>query len=320
MVRLAVIGSGKMGKTHLDNYKYIDKAKVVALIGNSDNTKELAANRDLKRYDNLDIAFSNEEIDIVDITTPTFTHYDIAKKAILHNKSVICEKPFTLDVYKAKELFFLAKERNCFIYVAQVVRYMKETQLLKQIVDDKRFGRVLDAEFNRLSSYPTWIQNDWLKDRDKSGLLPYDLHIHDLDLIISIFKEPKSYEIYDGGRDNIGYSEFYRFTYKYDDFQITSQASWYNASYPFTNNWRVVFENAVLVFDGNTLKAYPRDKEIINYNNKDNVKIHTAFNNKPSGYFYNQLTDFITSFEEKRESNIVKNDEVIKVLSLLNSI
>ncbi len=315
MVRLAVIGSGKMGKTHLDNYKYIDKVKVVALIGYSDNTKEVASNRDLKRYDNLDIAFDNEDIDIVDITTPTFTHYELAKKAILNNKSVICEKPLTLDVEKAKELFLLAKEKNCFIYVAQVVRYMKETQLLKQIVDDNRYGRVLDADFNRLSSYPTWIKNDWLKDKDKSGVLPFDLHIHDLDLIINIFKEPNSFEMYEGGRGNINYSEFYRFTYKYNDFQITAQASWYNASLPFTNNWRVVFENAVLVFDGKTLKAYPRNKDVVEYNLKYDLPFISDEIDSP---FYNQLTDFIISYEEKRDSKIVNNDEIIRVLTLLN--
>ena len=317
MVKIVVVGAGGMSNVHLDNYNYIKNAQVVALVGKSEIDKSVAKKRNLKFYESLDDAIKSESFDIVDVTTPTFTHYDLVKKALLNSKSVICEKPFTLKPDRAQELFDLAKEQNCFVYVGQVVRFAKETQKLKEAVEDLRFGKVLDAQFNRLSSYPSWIQNDWLKDKSKSGLVPFDLHIHDLDLIISIFGNPKDYQLYKNGRENIGYSEFYRFTYFYDSFQILSQASWYNSTMPFTNNWRVVFENAVMVFDGNSLKAYPKDGDIIEYDISDEVVVPTSTNLPPTGWFYNELSNFVNNFENNKPSDIVINEQVLSVLNLL---
>lgn len=318
MVKIAIVGAGGMAKVHLDNYKYIKKAKVVALVGKTKKDQEEAEKRNLKFYEDLETLLEKEPIDIIDITTPTFTHYPLVKKALERKKTVICEKPFTLKEERAEELFTLAKTNKSFIYIGQVVRFAKESQILKKIVEDKRYGKVLDAEFNRLSSYPFWVQNDWFKDKNKSGLVPFDLHIHDLDLIISIFGEPKDYRVYKSGRENIDYSEFYRFTYIYDKFQITAQASWYNSSMPFLNNWRVVFETAVLIFDGKTLKAYPKGEKEIEYDIKDEVVVPTSTNLPPTGWFYNELTNFIESYEKKKNSDIVDNREVLKVLKLLN--
>lgn len=320
MVKVVVIGAGGMAKVHLSNYEYIDNAEVIALVGSTDSDRAVAESKNLKFYDNLMNLLEIEDFDIVDITTPTFTHYEIAKIALENNKSVICEKPFTLKVEDAKYLFDLASLKGCFIYVGQVVRFAKESKILKEIVEDQRFGKVLDGEFNRLSSFPFWNKNGWFKDRNKSGLVPFDLHIHDLDLIIDVFGKPRNYEVYGSGRKEIEYSEFYRFTYDFGDFKITSQASWYNSSMPFSNNWRVVFENAVLIFDGSTLVAYPPDKEKIVYDIKDEVIVPTSINLPPTGWFYNELSDFVNSYENKRNSLIVKNDQIISVLEILNTI
>ena len=319
MVKVVVVGTGGMANVHLDNYAYIKNAKVVGVVTHSKIGEETANLRKIDFYTSLDDVFSSVDFDLIDICTPTFTHYEIAKKALLQNKSVICEKPFTLKLDNAKELFELAKQRSCFIYIAQVVRFAKESKILKRVVEEGPFGKVLDAEFLRLSSYPFWIKSDWLKDKNKSGQVAFDLHIHDLDLIVSIFGEPKDYNIYKNGRENIGYSEFYRFTYKYDKFQIVAQASWYNSKIPFNNSWRVVFETAVMIFDGKELIAYPANKEKIVYDIKDEILIPTAINLPPTGWFYNELSDFINSFENKKNSNVVLNEEVLSVLKILNS-
>lgn len=56
-------------------------------------------------------------------------------------------------------------------------------------------GKPLDACFERLSACPGWAKDGWLFDVNKSGLLPYDLHIHDLDVIVSVFGKPESFSV-----------------------------------------------------------------------------------------------------------------------------
>ena len=48
------------------------------------------------------------------------------------------------------------------------------------------YGRMLDAQFLRLSACPRWSKSGWLFRREQSGHIPFDLHIHDLDLILSL--------------------------------------------------------------------------------------------------------------------------------------
>ena len=78
------------------------------------------------------------------------------------------------------------------LYVAQVLQFTREVETLHQVMEDERYGKPLDACFERLSARPGWVQGSWLFQKEKSGLLPFDLHIHDLDMMVSIFGEPRS--------------------------------------------------------------------------------------------------------------------------------
>lgn len=80
------------------------------------------------------------------------------------------------------------------LYVAQVLQFTREVETLHQVMEDGRYGKPLDACFERLSARPGWVQGSWLFQKEKSGLLPFDLHIHDLDMMVSIFGEPRSME------------------------------------------------------------------------------------------------------------------------------
>lgn len=78
------------------------------------------------------------------------------------------------------------------LYVAQVLQFTREVEQLHRIVDERLYGEPLDACFERLSQRPAWSKGNWLFDREKSGLLPFDLHVHDLDVMVSVFGKPDS--------------------------------------------------------------------------------------------------------------------------------
>ena len=91
-------------------------------------------------------------------------------------------------------MFALAEEKGVNLYVAQVLQFTREVEVLRKLVREGTYGRPLDAVFQRLSARPEWAQGGWLFDKSKSGLVPFDLHIHDLDVIVSLFGVPDQAE------------------------------------------------------------------------------------------------------------------------------
>mgnify|MGYP002231475856 CR=1 FL=1 len=79
----------------------------------------------------------------------------------------------------------------------------------------------------------------WLFDKSKSGLVPFDLHIHDLDVIVSLFGVPDRAECRPCGGPAMDSPELYRWEYRCGGVNVMAEAGWLNASVPFTAVWRV---------------------------------------------------------------------------------
>ena len=157
-----------------------------------------------------------EGLELIDICTPTYLHYEQVKEA-LEWCSVICEKPLAFTAREAKDLFETAKRRGHHLYVAQVLRFFPEYQVLRKRVLDGSCGRMLDGSFWRLSVRPAWTSGGWMMDRKKSGLVPYDLHIHDLDFAVSLFGMPRSRQFTAARSRDDTMDQQYRFYYEFLD-------------------------------------------------------------------------------------------------------
>lgn len=319
MLKIGIVGTGGMGTVHYSNYQHIDKVKVVAFVGKSEKSKEKGRQLDLPVYESIDLMCKNEDIDIVDICTPTYLHYDHVKSALNNSKHVICEKPLTLSLDKAKDLYDLAKTKQRHLYVAQVVQFTKSSDVLREIVSDNRFGKPLDAVFERLSAKPNWSNDSWMFDKSKAGLIPYDLHIHDLDLITSLFGKPKNIKV-QKSQGILNFPEHYRFLYEYKDLNVVGEAAWFNAQIPFTARWRVYFEKALLVFDGSSLIAYLSDDDPVEFDISEKEKIETGINVPPTEMYLIQLRHFVDCVRKNIASPIVTKAQVLETLSILEAI
>ena len=78
--------------------------ELVAVCDNNEKRLERVADKFKirKRYSNLTDMLQSNEFDIIDITTPGFTHYNLAKEALRSNVHVLVEKPVTLDTSEAE--------------------------------------------------------------------------------------------------------------------------------------------------------------------------------------------------------------------------
>lgn len=320
MMRIGIVGAGGMGTVHRSNYQQIDGCRVAAVVGKSAQDRERAAQWGLPHYGSVGEMAAREEIDLVDVCTPTFLHKQHVMESLALGKNTIVEKPIALCRRDAEEMFDLAERKGAQLYVAQVLQFTKETETLRDLVKSGEYGKALDASFERLTACPRWAKDGWLFDRKKSGLIPFDLHIHDLDIIVSLFGKPDAVSFTCCGGPGKGFPEQYRFCYRFGALNVAAEAAWFNAEIPFTARWRVYFENAVVISDGARVTAYQFDREPRIFDTEDRVKIPTGINVPPTGWYFSELSHFTRCARRGVPSDRVSRKQVLTVLEILEAI
>lgn len=171
MLKMGLIGLGRMGKYHLNLYETIRDIELTAL---SDVNEEVL-NSTLE-YNNVAASTDYREIldkvDAVTVAAPTKYHYEIVKECLLADKHVLVEKPITTNIEEAQELFEIAMERGLTLHIGHVERFNGAVQELKKIVRNPFL-----IESRRVGPYDERVKND-------SIIL--DLMIHDIDIILNI--------------------------------------------------------------------------------------------------------------------------------------
>jgi predicted dehydrogenase len=134
-----------------------------------------------KRYSNLSDMLQSNEFDIIDITTPGFTHYNLAKEALKSNVHVLVEKPVTLDTSEAEDLMLESDNRNLKLGVCQAFRYSEpviEFQNVRRNGGIGHIDRIITIQHgSSIFALPSWFWDENLS----RGIL-YELAIHAIDL------------------------------------------------------------------------------------------------------------------------------------------
>ena len=164
---------GHLGKFHLNNWKEIDGIEIKGFYDPSDvNAAEVISNYEVKRFNDPDDLI--DVCDIIDIVTPTISHYELCKKAVLKSKHVFVEKPLAHSISEAKEIVKLVKEANIKLQVGHVERFNPALLAAREYDLAPMF-----IEVHRLSQFNP-------RGTDVSVIL--DLMIHDIDIILSLVK------------------------------------------------------------------------------------------------------------------------------------
>ena len=177
-VRVAVLGTGSLGKEHARIYSELAAAGLVEFAGifdtNADTARRVAGKHKARIFNSVAEAAANA--DALNIVTPTITHFELAKTLLAQGKHVLVEKPMTDDTAQAAELIQLAQRKNCVLQVGHVERFNPVFNYLETVATEPRF-----IETHRLSPYPA-------RSTDIGVVL--DLMIHDLDVVLAFVKSP----------------------------------------------------------------------------------------------------------------------------------
>jgi len=183
-MKVALVGTGTIAeKNHLPILFSIPDVHVVAVCDNNEKRLSRVADKfKIKsKYTNIDEMLKSSDADIVDITTPGYTHYEIAKKALLSDMNVLVEKPATLKATEAKNLEVESNKRNLILGVCQAYRYSEPVIQFQKIRERGGIGaidRIITIQHgSTIFGMPPWFWNE-----DLSGGILFELGIHAVDL------------------------------------------------------------------------------------------------------------------------------------------
>ena len=175
MYKIGVVGAGHLGKIHL---KILQNAPFVNLVGFFDSDPKVR--EEIKSKFNINSFDSYQELidssDIVDIVTPTLSHFNCAKEALKSNKHVFIEKPVTHTVEEVKKLIKLAQISGRKVQVGHVERFNPAFTEAQKLINQPRF-----IEVHRLAQFNS---------RGTDVSVIHDLMIHDLDIVLHVVKSP----------------------------------------------------------------------------------------------------------------------------------
>jgi len=271
MVKVGVVGIGFMGKMHFGVHQAGSKSKVVAIAdvnkaklkgdwsaiaGNIDDPSAKSVDlTGIKTYPKAEDLIADPDVEMVDITLPTYLHAEYVTKALGAGKHVLCEKPIALTLAQADRMVAAARKAKGLFMVAQCIRFWPEYEVTKKLLKEKTYGQVYSATFRRVSPTPVWGWRNWLQKHKQSGGAAIDLHIHDIDYINHLFGLPRAVSAVgmtktSGGVDHIVCD----YTFPRKNLQVSAEGGWaMHPTFPFSMAFTIVCEKATI--DYSTAKS-----------------------------------------------------------------
>lgn len=149
-IRIGIIGTGIIGKAHLDQYAEIEGAEVVALCDiNEQEARRVADKYGVTHvYTDYKDLLAREDIDAVDVCLHNNFHAPLTIAALQAGKHVYCEKPIAGSYYDGKAMVDAAKEYGKKLHIQLSTLYKKETKAAKALIDGGQLGKLFHARSN----------------------------------------------------------------------------------------------------------------------------------------------------------------------------
>lgn len=189
MLTIAYIGNGKSAnRYHIPFARRLQDRIRIKTIYSRSGRQDWTPIEGVTYTTDINAIYDDPEIQLVVVSTPSATHFQVAKDVLNHGKHVLVEKPFTETVAEAQELFALAKSKHLFIECYQNRRYDSDYLTVQKVIADGKLGDLLEVEMHFdyfRPEVPTSVDHFSL---DTSYL--YGHACHTLDQVIAYFGRP----------------------------------------------------------------------------------------------------------------------------------
>ena len=313
-MKVGLIGIGGMGFVHFNCYKKIAGIEIAVADVRVDMAKEKIKDESIPVYASYEEMIEKEDLDFVDICTPSYMHADMAVYALEHGLHVLSEKPMSISSGEASRMIAAKEKSGKLLMTAHVVRFMSPYVYLKSVIDSGELGKPVHVIMHRLSEAPKWSWENWMLVPEKSGGVTLDLSVHDIDFTQYVFGEPKSVQAtYRELKDN---SNYVSSTFFYDGFTVDTVGGWYNASIPFRAEYLAVFENGCV--ESRLGKVLKNGQEVSL--EVGEVSEDTGINLSGADGYLDEITYFIDCIKNSKEPARVLPASSLKSVELVEKI
>lgn len=201
-MKLGILGAGMIVRSFLTTTSYLKGIELMAICDvkmSEDAIKDFANKNAIKNaFCNFDELIKSE-IDTVYVAVPNNLHFSFAKEALMADKNVIIEKPFTSNYKEAVILSDLAREKQLFLFEAVINQYLPNYLKIKELLPTLGNIKIVQCNYSQYSSrYDRFKEGNVLPvfDPKFSGGALMDLNIYNIHYVVGLFGKPKNVEYY----------------------------------------------------------------------------------------------------------------------------
>lgn len=192
MLTVGFIGNGKSANRYHIPFilQRSDKIKIKMIYTRKHSRDVWDEIPDVIYTEDLQELLNDQEVQVIIISTPSQSHYELAKTVLNAGKNCVVEKPFTETLEEAKELYTLAKQKGVMIQCYQNRRFDSDFLTVQKVIESRKLGDLLELEMH-FDYYRPYIPESVHEFSQINSYL-YGHGCHTLDQVISYFGKPDS--------------------------------------------------------------------------------------------------------------------------------
>jgi predicted dehydrogenase len=191
-IRIGVIGTGNIGRTHLESIAAAQGARVTAICDKQPHVADEAAEifHIDKKFYSIDDLVECPDVDAVVLAVPNYVHEEGCLKAAKNGKHVFCEKPMTMTVRQAENMTETCHKYGVTLQMGFCNRFLGESEVLREYIESGLLGDMYYAHTDILRQRGAPV--GWFTNKAKSGGGPLiDVGVHMIDLAWFLMGRPK---------------------------------------------------------------------------------------------------------------------------------
>ncbi|HEY6976035.1 MAG TPA: Gfo/Idh/MocA family oxidoreductase [Chitinophagaceae bacterium] len=192
-IRWGILGCGRIARKFASDLRLVKDAELIAVASRSIETAQAFANEFPAKHihDSYGALVNNDDVDVIYVATPHSHHYEHTTLCLQHNKAVLCEKAFAVNVKQAKEMITLAREKKVFLMEALWTKFLPHYNKMQQMIRDGMIGEVKSVLVN-FGFKPVPPVPPRLFDPVLAGGTILDIGIYNVFIALSVLGKPDS--------------------------------------------------------------------------------------------------------------------------------
>ena len=183
MIKVGLIGCGKISADHVSAFEKLEDAKIVAACDlNEENLSAVVEKTGAKAYKDYKEMLSEEKLDLAVITLPHFLHCEATCAAAEHGVNVFIEKPMGMSVSECEKMIDVCEKNNVMLWVGDPQRYHGGNIVAKELINSGEYGELIAISETRCTNYfADWRPKWFLNKKTSGGGILMNLGSHTID-------------------------------------------------------------------------------------------------------------------------------------------